>query len=96
MRVPVSFFISPAGVFSPKTLLLASLTRVFCQRLYHLASPAGAMPAIQPYGDLAKGVTLPSLLLASQRAIQPLGPRLSNHLHSSHPCSGQPLEFYWV
>ena len=32
MRVPVSFFISPAGVFSPKTLLLASLTRVFSRR----------------------------------------------------------------
>ena len=32
LQIPVSFFISPAGVFSPQTILLAS--------------PAGAMPAI--------------------------------------------------
>ncbi len=90
--------------FSPKTLLLvlSSLTRVFsrrsksedfiiwplpqelCQRSSRVAIKLKAYPCPSYY--IGFSTSDPASTVR----------RLSNHLHSSRPCSGQPIEFYWV
>ena len=81
---PLSQEYSPAGV-SPKTLLSGLSRRSYASD-----------PAV--WRSSWRRILALLIILASRRAIQPRRSVdfLSNHLHSSRLCSGQPLEFYWV